>query len=188
VAPVTAGSVPTDLPLPYQRYALTESGISPRLLPGLSEHLVVCDSDEHTSDGHITEDLAVRQQMVQKRLRKLGGLRGEVAAPAYLGPTNPDLLLVTWGSNQGAVLEAAATLREQGKQVSTLIFSQVWPLVPEQFLNILQAAQQVVMIEGNSTGQMARLIRRETGFHFPKLILRYDGLPITPEYILAQLA
>ena len=32
----------------YLRYALTETGLSPRLLPGRSEHLVVADSDEHT--------------------------------------------------------------------------------------------------------------------------------------------
>ena len=68
---VEVGSSPAAVPLPYQRYALTDSGISPRLLPGLSQHLVVCDSDEHTSDGHITEDLDVRRQMVDKRLGKL---------------------------------------------------------------------------------------------------------------------
>lgn len=185
--PVTAGSSLANIALPYQRYALTETGISPRLLPGLSEHLVVYDSDEHTSDGHITEDLAVRQQMVAKRLRKLEGLRGEVTPPAYLGMKNPEILLVTWGSNQGAVLETAAILRNQGKQVAALVFSQVWPLVPEQFLAILQAASRVIMVEGNATGQMARLIRRETGFQIPHLILRYDGLPITTEYISQHL-
>ena len=30
---------------------------------------------------------------------------------------------------------------------------------------------------------VAGLIRRETGFQIPKMILRYDGLPITPESI-----
>jgi 2-oxoglutarate ferredoxin oxidoreductase subunit alpha len=34
---------------------------------------------------------------------------------------------------------------------------------------------------------MARLIRRETGFEIREKILRYDGLPITPEYILREL-
>ena len=182
------GSSPTTVNLPYQRYAITDSGVSPRLLPGLSEHLVVCDSDEHTSDGHITEDLTVRQQMVEKRLRKLQGLRTEVTPPEYLGDKNPEVLLVTWGSSRGAVLEAAATLRGQGRQVAALCFSQVWPLIPEQFLPYLQEAKQVIMVEGNATGQFARLIRRETGFQIPKMILRYDGLPITPEYILEQLS
>ena len=49
--------------------------MSPRLLPGASAHLVVTDSDEHTEDGHLTEDLGVRKAMVEKRLRKLEGLQ-----------------------------------------------------------------------------------------------------------------
>jgi 2-oxoglutarate/2-oxoacid ferredoxin oxidoreductase subunit alpha len=183
---VIVGSSPDKVTLPYQRYAITDSGVSPRLLPGGSEHLVVCDSDEHTSDGHITEDLTVRQQMVAKRLRKLEGLQTEVTLPEHLGDKNPEVLFVTWGSSRGAVLAAAATLRAQGSQVAALCFSQVWPLKPEQFLPYLQEAKQVVMVEGNATGQFAGLIRRETGFQISKLILRYDGLPITPEYILQQ--
>ncbi len=184
---VAAGSPPEKVEAPYRRYALTADGISPRLLPGLSEHLVICDSDEHTSDGHITEDLQVRLQMVEKRLRKLEGLRSEVTPPQYNGDNNPEILLVTWGSNWGAVWQAAATLRNQGRLAAVLHFSQVWPLVAEQFLERLQKTKKVVMVEGNALGQMARLIRRETGFKFPKIIGRYDGLPITPEYILDHL-
>jgi 2-oxoglutarate/2-oxoacid ferredoxin oxidoreductase subunit alpha len=187
LASVQAGSPPEKIAAPYRRYTLTDNGISPRLLPGSSEHLVVCDSDEHTSDGHITEDLQVRRQMVEKRLRKLEGLRSEVTAPQYWGDDNPEILLVTWGSNWGAGREAAATLQEQGRRAAILHFSQVWPLVAEQFLELLQKPQKVVMVEGNALGQMARLIRRETGFEFLNIIRRYDGLPITPEYILSHL-
>ncbi len=185
---VKVGNDPAMVPEPYRRYAFTESGISPRLLPGLSEHLVVCDSDEHTPDGHITEDLTVRRQMVDKRLRKAAGLRAEVSPPAYVGHVSPDLLLVTWGSNRGAVLEAAATLKTKGQKVAALCFSQVWPLIPEHFLDYLLSAREVVMVEGNALGQMARLIRRETGFEIRRHIRRYDGLPITPEYVLQALA
>jgi 2-oxoglutarate ferredoxin oxidoreductase subunit alpha len=172
---------------PYRRFAVTDSGISPRLLPGLTEHLVVADSDEHTEDGHITEDLSVRTRMVQKRLIKGAGIRSEVVPPEWIGEEKPDLLLVAWGSSKGAVEEAAATMRSRGMHVSTLHFAQVWPLVPELFMGPLQEAKKVVAVEGNATGQFARLIRRETGFHIERLILRYDGLPITPEFILRTL-
>ncbi len=184
---VEVGAAPDSVDQPYQRYALTASGVSPRLLPGLSEHLVVCDSDEHTADGHITEDLTVRVQMVDKRLSKFAGLRAEVTPPTYKGDTDPELLLVTWGSNWGAVWQAASTLQDRGQKVAVLHFSQVWPLVEEQFLEILQRAKKVIMVEGNAGGQMAKLIRRETGFKIATVIRRYDGLPITPEYILEHL-
>lgn len=182
----SVGSSPEEVSLPYQRYALTDSGVSPRLLPGQSTHLVVCDSDEHTSDGHITEDLTVRILMVEKRLRKSAGLRAEVTPPEYQGDNRPEVLFVTWGSSCGAVVEAAAELRLRGHRTAALCFAQVWPLIPDQFLSYLQGADNVVMVEGNATAQFTRMICRETGLDLPHRILRYDGLPITPEYILGQ--
>jgi 2-oxoglutarate ferredoxin oxidoreductase subunit alpha len=173
---------------PYLRFAITESGVSPRLVPGITEHLVVADSDEHAEDGHITEDLSVRRQMVEKRLRKGEGIRPEVIAPEMVGESNPDLLLVSWGSSKGAVQEAATRMRSEGERVATLHFSQVWPLVPEQFMGHLDSARQVVCIEGNAFAQLARLILRESGFQIKRKVLRYDGLPLTPESILRELS
>jgi len=173
--------------LPYYRYTIYESGISPRLLPGMSKHLVVAGGDEHPIDGHITEDLSVRKFMVEKRLRKEERLIAEAVPPEIQGDEKPDLLLVTWGSSKGAILEAAGKLRNDSTRVGTLHFSQVWPLVPRQFLGVLQDAGEVVCVEGNALGQLARLIRRETGFDFHRRVLRYDGLPITPEYIIRKL-
>jgi len=173
--------------IPYNRYQITESGISPRLLPGLTQHLVVADSDEHTGDGHITENLSVRKQMVEKRLRKGRGILEEVIPPERSGEVRPDLLIISWGSSLGAVQEAASMLRGEGRSVSILHFSQVWPLKPSQFLNTLHEARDVICVEGNATGQFSRLMGRETGFEIPKRVLRYDGLPLTPEYIHLQI-
>ncbi len=185
---VTAGADPAAAPDPYRRHGITESGVSPRLLPGASEKLVVTDSDEHTEDGHLTEDLVVRKAMVEKRLRKAAGIRSEAVPPEYDGGEHPELLLVSWGSTRGAVREAAASLRGNGMDVATLHFPQVWPLVPERFLDRLERAGLVVAVEGNATGQLARLIRAETGFEIAERVARYDGLPITPEYILRELS
>jgi 2-oxoglutarate ferredoxin oxidoreductase subunit alpha len=185
---VTPGADPVSVEPPYLRHAITESGVSPRLLPGASDHLVVTDSDEHTEDGHITEDLGVRTRMVDKRLRKRDGIRRAVVAPEYEGSGSPELLLVSWGSTRGSVREAAAAIRGNGVDVATLHFSQVWPLVGEQFVSRLKKAGSVVCVEGNATGQLARLIRRETGFEIEERVSRYDGLPITPEFIQRELS
>ena len=188
IVPVVAGVEPSAVPTPYQRYCLTVNGLSPRLLPGMSTHLVVADSDEHDEDGHISEDHGVRIAMMDKRLRKIEILKQEAIAPELAGEKGADLLLVCWGSSQGPVLEAVADLRGQGRNVASLHFSQVWPLVPSQFVDILQASGKVVCVEGNATGQFARLIQRETGFAMPSRIARYDGLPFTARYILNRLA
>lgn len=177
-----------ELAAPYRRYALTEDGVSPRLLPGRTHHLVVADSDEHTEDGHLTEDLAVRDRMVKKRLAKAEGLRWEVIQPRLDGPGGADLLLVSWGSTGAAAAEAAAELRDRGQTAASLHFTQVWPLDTGQFLGTLRAAQRVVFVEGNATGQFERLVRRETSFEGAGHVRRFDGLPITPGYILRALA
>jgi 2-oxoglutarate ferredoxin oxidoreductase subunit alpha len=179
-------SVPSDEP-GYVRYAFTENGVSPRALPGLSSNLVVADSDEHTEDGHITEDLAVRVRMVDKRLRKSAILEKESIPPDFIGSNNPDILLVCWGSTLGAVQEATAELSLLGIKAATLHFCQLWPIIPEQFLPILTQSGKVVVIEGNATGQFARLLQKKCGFLPYSHIRRYDGLPITPEYILREL-
>ncbi len=172
---------------PYQRYALTDSGLSPRKFPGVSQDLVVADSDEHDEAGHITEDMKMRTKMVEKRLRKMKVLTDHVVPPDYDGGDAPEILLVSWGSSKGAVDEAIGRMRKEGKGVASLHFSQVWPLVPEQFLERLRGAGRVVCVEGNATGQFSRLLRRETGFTIGSLITRYDGLPFTPEYIMEGL-
>jgi 2-oxoglutarate/2-oxoacid ferredoxin oxidoreductase subunit alpha len=176
-----------DDPAGYERYAVTADGVSPRLLPGFTEATVVLDSDEHTPDGHITEDLAVRVTMQDKRLRKLAGLAKAAVPPDAYGDPEGALLLVCWGSTLGAALEAAEHMRDKGEKAAVLHFSQVYPLVGAAFLPTLAQAARTVMVEGNATGQLARLIRRETGFVFDHLVSRYDGLPLTATSILDRL-
>lgn len=185
--PVARPLTRVDDPAGYERYAMTPSGVSPRLLPGFTEAVVVLDSDEHTPDGHITEDLAVRVAMQDKRMRKLGGLTGAALPPDVHGDPAGATLLACWGSTLGAALEAAQRLRERGEAACLLHFSQVWPLSPDTFLPALAAARRTVMVEGNFSGQLARLIRRETGYVFNAVITRYDGLPFTAAYILGKL-
>lgn len=178
---------PGSVTAPYKRHAVTEGGVSPRLVPGASGHLVVTDSDEHTEDGHLTEDLSERKRQVEKRLAKGRGIAGEVMPPELGGDEEPELLIVSWGSTRGAVREAADSLRTGGTSVGTMHFPQVWPLVPGQFVDRLERARRVVCVEGNATGQLANLIRRSSGFEIKERIGRYDGLPITPEYIVRGL-
>ncbi len=86
--------------------------------------------------------------------------------PDLFGDPDPDILLTCWGTTLGAALEAASVLRQSGTSCAVLHFSQVSPLAPDHFLPLLQKTSRPVMIEGNSTGQLARLIRQETALPF----------------------
>lgn len=188
--------VPEPIEQPHLTYKITDSGISPRLLPGFSnscvvahssDELVVADSDEHTENGHLTEDLSIRAKMVEKRNRKFTGLKSVVLNPESVGPDAPDLLLVSWGSTKGSVHEVCDNLSNSGVKAAYLHFSQIWPINSDVVSKILNKAKEVVCVESNSTGQFAKLLRRETGFHIEKTILRYDGAPITPQHIMNRL-
>jgi 2-oxoglutarate ferredoxin oxidoreductase subunit alpha len=169
----------------YTRYALTEDGVSPRLALGQSRHLVVLDSDEHTEAGHITEDLAAtRPAMVEKRLEKGRRLRREMRGPSSNGAEEADLVLIGWGSTKGAIDEAVERLRAEGTNAGSLHFTEVWPL-PD--LDVRPDARYWV-IEGNATGQFARLLESEDAVPVEGRIGRYDGLPMDAATILEALS
>jgi 2-oxoglutarate ferredoxin oxidoreductase subunit alpha len=171
----------------YERYALTASGVSPRRLPGFGP-VVVADSDEHTPDGHLTEDLAVRVKMHDKRLRKLARLAQELDGITTLGPEDAPLTLACWGSSLGPVAEAVGRLNAQSTPARMVHFSELWPFPAAAAARSLGRPQKLVMVEMNATGQFNRLLRQETGIAADQLVLKYDGAPLTPEYILRALA
>ncbi|MFZ5450221.1 MAG: 2-oxoacid:acceptor oxidoreductase subunit alpha [Thermodesulfobacteriota bacterium] len=171
----------------YERYAYTDNGVSPRRLPGFGP-VVVADSDEHTPDGHLTEDLKVRIQMHDKRLRKLKGLVQELNGITTAGPDDAPLALACWGSSLGPVSEAVARLNAEKTPARMIHFSELWPFPAEAVTKALGRPKKLVMVEMNATGQCNRLLRQETGIAADRLVLKYDGTPFTPEYILRALA
>lgn len=172
----------------YARYADTADGVSPRRLPGFGPELVVADSDEHTPDGHLTEDLAVRVRMHEKRLRKLQGLVKELNGITTYGAAEAPLTLMCWGSSLGPVQEAVARLNAAKTPARMVHLSELWPFPGEAVRAALGRPQRLVMVEMNYAGQLNRLLRAETGLAADHLVRKYDGAPLTPEYILRGLA
>jgi len=167
----------------YQRYQVTKSGISPRLYPGQSKHLVGVDSDEHNEEGHITEDLGKTvKAMVQKRLAKIVGLKGEISPPEEISVDDANTVLVGWGSSRGALLEGLSLLKQEGRNAGMIHFTELWPLPEFTF----PEGKTYITVESNATGQLARLLRSEYGVPFKGAISRYDGLPLTGEYIRSR--
>lgn len=173
----------------YLRYAVTESGVSPLRLPGKSAALVRIDSDEHDERGVITESAAVRTAQVDKRARKLRGLKSELMEPAYHGPAKPQLLLVGFGTTAPAMAEAVARLNKKGgMRVGALCFGDVYPLPTKRLLRYAKQAKKVVNVEQNATGQLAALMRSEALVHCDASILKYDGRQLSVDDIMAGVA
>lgn len=161
----------------YKRYKFTESGVSPRIIPGQYSVPLVGDSHEHDEFGNVIEDSDNRIKMHDKRLRKLVSIEREIQEPEYVGDTDPEYVLVGFGSTYGAISEAVDTLKSEGVSIGALQFGDLYPLPKEQITKYSKTSK-LINVEINATGQMARLIRMETGITFSHNILKYDGRQI----------
>ena len=168
----------------YQRYVLTESGISPRALPGMSNALVIADSDEHDEIGHLTEDLKLRVQMHEKRMKKIESMKKETRLPVYI--PGKATTLIGWGSTYGVLFEAREKLIHLGIDAGLLHFTDVYPLSTDA-LKMLKSVPDPIVVEGNYQGQLARLLERETQTHFSYRINRYDGRPFFVNELVNQI-
>ena len=170
----------------YKRHRITRSGISPRAFPGQSRALVITDTDEHNEEGHLIEDGPTRTAQVEKRLRKLVSLKQEISPPVLYGPKHAETTLIGWGSTRGAISEAVDILRGEGREINSLHFNDLWPFPGEEVADAMDRAHHSYVVENNATGQLARLIARETGRKASGHILKYDGRPFTPAQIAAK--
>jgi 2-oxoglutarate ferredoxin oxidoreductase subunit alpha len=168
----------------YKRYEMTPTGISPRGIPGFGKGLVCVDSDEHDAEGHITEDLKLRTRMVDKRLRKLESAKEEIIEPQLYPNRKYKNLVVCWGSTYPVVKEAIELLDKS--DTSLLHFSQIYPL-HKKTAAYLSKAKKVVIVEGNATAQLAKLIKLHAGFDIEHKILKYSGLQFSVEEVTVAL-
>ena len=65
-----------------------------------------------------------------------------------------------------------------------LNLSWMWPFPTEQVGKVIKSSANIVVVEGNSQGQLAQLIASQTGFICTNRLNRYDGRPFYTEEIV----
>lgn len=174
----------TETTVGYQRYVVTEDGVSPRGIPGYGTGLVGVDSDEHDESAHITESASVRVAMHEKRLRKLDLLKENALLPESIEAVKgAKTLVVTWGSNRGVLEEALLHIKDTS--LAGLHFAQVYPINPQ--VKKMLARKRIVVMENNATGQFAHLLEQELGIEVSERILKYNGSPFSVEEVIQKL-
>lgn len=180
---VKRGKVETQNNLNYQRYALEADGVSKRASPG-SGNYFIANSYEHDSIGFSTENIDDINSQMKKRMAKLKLCsREDLPAPQLFGPKEADVTLVSWGSNKGSILQAL----KEFSNVNFLHLTWLNPFPIEAVRNILSEARYIIDIECNYSGQLAGLIREQTGIEIFDKLLKYNGRPIFPEEIKERL-
>jgi 2-oxoglutarate ferredoxin oxidoreductase subunit alpha len=173
----------------YLRYKNTESGISPRAVPGVPGHIHVAATDEHDEDGTLISDEFTnphkRRMMVEKRARKMTTVLDAIRPPELVGPESAEFTLVGFGSTWGVVFEAIEKLANEERMIGNQLHI-MWrvPFHADVVSTILNQAKRVIIVENNYSGQFARYLRSETGFQASGNIRKYDGEPFMPHHIV----
>jgi 2-oxoglutarate ferredoxin oxidoreductase subunit alpha len=172
----------------YKRYRITESGISPRAVPGTPGHAHVVATDEHDEDGVLISDEFTdpikRQAAHEKRMRKMDSVLPLLEAPTLYGAADARVTLVGWGSTEGVIREAMQQLAEQGIAVNNLQIKWLVPLHADAIVATLKRSPKTIIVENNYSGQFARYLRSETSIVADGHIRKYDGEPFMPHHIV----
>lgn len=160
----------------YKRYSVTESGISPRVLPGTPNGIHRATGNEHDEHGRVTEDDELRAAMVQKRLRKMSQLDVSECGINLHGDPEAGITLVGWGSTKLVILDAMKKLEnEYNLKCRFLQVVYMDPFPYDRVAEIIGDSDRTILIENNATGQLGRLIAQKTGIMIEDKILKYDG-------------
>ncbi|OGY24760.1 MAG: hypothetical protein A2Y57_01835 [Candidatus Woykebacteria bacterium RBG_13_40_7b] len=142
---------------------------------------LITNSYEHDDRGFSSEESETRTSQVKKRLAKLNTLQQEIPPQFYKEEPNSKLTIISFGSTKGSILQVQKELKSKGIPISMLNLSWIWPFPIEQVNQVISKSKNVVVVEGNSQGQLAQLIASQTGFICKNKLNRFDGRPFYAE-------
>lgn len=168
----------------FKRYALTDSGISPRVLPGTKGGIHHVTGVEHNEEGKPSEGAENRQLQMDKRMRKTAQLLIDEPVKSNEKYDEADILYVGFISTIGAIEEAITRLDKQNVKVNHIQIRQLHPFPTDAVQEAFNKAKKVVVAEHNYQGQLSSIIKMNVN-HQGKIInqTKYDGTPFLPHEI-----
>ncbi|WP_462130064.1 2-oxoacid:acceptor oxidoreductase subunit alpha [Staphylococcus pseudintermedius] len=168
----------------FKRYAITESGVSPRPIPGVKGGIHHVTGVEHNEEGKPSEAAENRQNQMDKRMRKTEQLVIPKPVEGTTTHEDADILYLGFISTKGAIQEGTSRLEQQGYHINYLQIRQLHPFPTEVIQDAVDKAKKVVVVEHNYQGQLANIIKMNVNLG-DKLIkqTKYDGTPFLPHEI-----
>jgi 2-oxoglutarate/2-oxoacid ferredoxin oxidoreductase subunit alpha len=171
----------------YQRYAVTESGVSPAAIPGTPGNAYTAEGLEHNERGIPSSQSRDHLAQLAKRERKLrqydyGDYWAEIEGEG-------DAAVVTFGSCTGAAREALARAAADGRRLRLISMRLLAPAQPERLARALAGVKRVLVVEQNHGAQFHRYLRAD--FDLPgevRSFHRAGPLPIRPDEIYRQIS
>ena len=158
----------------FQPHTITDDGISPRSFPGTGGGAHMSTGLEHDELGRRTEDTEMRIEQVDKRERKVETAQEEEDwGYREFGDADADTLVVSWGSNEGAMREAMTLLEADDIDVRFISVPYIFPR--PDLTEEIEAAEETIVVECNATGQFADLVEHDA-LSRVKRINKYNGV------------
>jgi len=169
----------------FQPHFPAADGVSPRAFPGTTDGAHMTTGLEHDALGRRTEDEEVRVEQVDKRNRKVETARErEEWDCREFGDADADTLVVSWGSNEGAIREGMELLAEEGIDVRFLSVPYLFPR--PDLTEEIEAAETTIVVECNATGQFADVIEHDV-LERVERINKYTGVRFKADELAAQI-
>ncbi len=143
--PVDQSAIPEGMK-PYDWNAAT--GLARRFIPGQPNGMHTLTGLAHDRSSHVAYDPESNEESIHFRSLKLAALQRTLKTPPVFGGPEGEVLAIGWGSTQGAIEEAVASLREEGRKVSSMHLRFLQPL-PGGIKEIMQRFRKVITVEGN---------------------------------------
>ncbi len=183
---IERGSLVTDVPERndksyFNRYEVTESGVSPRTIPGTKNGIHHVTGVEHGEDGKPSESPVNRIKQMKKRMEKIADLKISQPVVETGGFDEADVLVIGFISTYGAIEEA---IDRVDASVNHLHIKQLHPFPTAEVQAAFDKANKVIVAENNYQGQLAQIIKMNVN-HQNKIhnFVKYDGTPILPHEI-----
>ena len=172
----------------YLRFKLSGNPISPRAVLGTRNGIFWNSGDEHTEEGHITEDPYNRINMMDKRMSKLDVALAEIPnedkVVAYGDNENEEVISVlSWGSTKGSILDALNQLVREGEKIRFIQIRLLHPFPSRLVETLLHNSKILVDIEMNYSSQLASLIEQHLNRKVDYKIVKYNGRPMSSSEI-----
>jgi 2-oxoglutarate ferredoxin oxidoreductase subunit alpha len=139
----------TPVPTGAKPYDWDDStGLARRFVPGQPNGMHTITGLAHDRLSHVAYDPDANEEGLRMRSLKLAALQKTLKAPPVFGKESGDLLVIGWGSTQGAIEESVTTLNAEGFKVSSMHLRFLQPL-PPGIKEVMQRFKHVMTIESN---------------------------------------
>lgn len=183
--------------VPFNRYRITETGISPMSIPGMAGGEYTADGLEHDERGKPDHSPEIHEAMMDKRWRKIDDAREAVFrlenAVERWGDRDAAIGIMGWGSTLGPVKEAMAMAQADGYKVEALFPKILFPMPDNRIRRFVRGRRAIIIPELNVLGQFARVVEHRYTHELVRdkidiiSLNKYQGLPFSPSEIYNEI-